>query len=96
MEPVFIESPDEVLLKELCYMATGIQEFHVGPDGETFTLGCSDATLKVPPGALKKETSVHFAIILHGPFVLSAGYKLDCCGGLRQPGWSHSGEASLP
>ena len=75
MEPVLIESPDEVLLKELCYTATGIQQLHVGPGGGTFTLGCSDATLKVPPGALKRETSVHYAIILHGPFVFSAGYK---------------------
>ena len=75
MEPVLIESPDEVLLKKLCYMATGIQQLHVGPGGGTFTLGCSDATLKVPRGALKKETSVHFAIILHGPFVFSAGCK---------------------
>ena len=69
------ESPDEVRLKELCCTATGIQQLHVGPGGGTYTLGCSDATLKVPPGALKKETSVHYAIILHGPFVFSAGYK---------------------
>ena len=75
MEPVLIESPDEVLLKELCYTATGIQQLHVGPGGGTFTLGCSDATLEVPPGALKRETSVHYAIILHGPFVFSIGYK---------------------
>ena len=75
MEPVLIESTDEVLMKKLCYMATGIQQFHVGPGGGTFTLGCSDAILKVPRGALKKETSVHFATILHGPFVFSAGCK---------------------
>ena len=75
MEPVLIESPDEVLLKELCYMATGIHNLHVGPGGGTFTLGCSDATLEVPRGALERETSVHYAIILHGPFVFSIGYK---------------------
>ena len=75
MEPVLIKSPNEVLLKQLCYVATGIQQLHVGPGGGTFTLGRGDATLKVPPGALKIETSIHYAIILHGPFVISSGYK---------------------
>ena len=56
-------------------MATGIQQLHVGPGGGTFTLGCSDTTLKVPPGALEREISVHYAIILHGPFVFSTSYK---------------------
>ena len=65
----------QVLLKQLCYLATGIQQLHVGPGGGSFTLGQGDAILKVPPGALKIETTVHFAIILHGPFVISAGYK---------------------
>lgn len=55
-------------------MSAGIQQLHIGPDGGTFTLGSGDATLAVPPGALK-ETSVRYAIILHGPFVFCAGYK---------------------
>ena len=76
MEPVLIESPDEVLLKEFCYLATGVQQLHVGPDGGNFTLGCGDASLEFPAGALKKETAVHFAIILHGPFVFPDGCKL--------------------
>ena len=74
-EPVLIESPDEVLLQQLCYLATGIQQFHIGPDGGTFTLGSGDASLEFPPGAVEKETAVHYAIILHGPFVFPAGCK---------------------
>ena len=76
MEPILIESPDEVLLKELCYLATGIQQLHVGPDGGNFTLGSGDASLEFPAGALKEETAVRFAIILHGPFVFPDGCKL--------------------
>ena len=76
MEPVLIESPDEVLLKELCYLATGIQQLRIGPDGGNFPLGSGDASLEFPLGALKKETAVHFAIILHGPFMFPAGCKL--------------------
>ena len=74
-EPVLVESPDEVLLKELCYLATGIHQLPIGPDGGSITLGSSDASLEFPPGALKKETAVRCAIILHGPFVLPAGCK---------------------
>ena len=76
MEPLFIESSDEVILKELCYLATGIQQLHIGPDGGNFTLGSGDASLEFPPGALKKETAVHCAITLHGPFVFPTGCKL--------------------
>ena len=70
-----IELVDEDHLQQLCYMAAGIKHLLIGPDGGTFTLGCGDATLKFPPGAVEKEISVHYAIILHGPFVLPAGYK---------------------
>ena len=76
MGQVLVESVDEVRLQHLCYMATGIERLLIGPDGGTFTLGCGDATLKFPPGAVEKETLVHYAIILHGPFVLPARCKL--------------------
>ena len=57
-------------------MANGIKQILIGPDGGTFTLGSGDAYLEFPSGAVEKETSVRYAIILHGPFVLLAGYKL--------------------
>ena len=66
---------DEVTLQQLCYMATGIKQLLVTPDGGTFTLGNGDAVLKFPPGAVMKKTSVHYAIILHGPFVFPTGYQ---------------------
>ena len=56
-------------------MATGIKQLLVSTDGGRFTLG-SDASLEFPPGAVMRETLVRYAIILHGPFVFSAGYKL--------------------
>lgn len=71
-----IESPDEVLLQQLCYFASGIKQLVVGPDGGTFTLGSGDASLEFPPGAVVKKTSVRYTIILHGPFVLPTGCKL--------------------
>ena len=57
-------------------MATGIKQLLVGPDGGTFVLGSGDATLEFPEGAIVKETSVRYAIILHGPFVFPAGHNL--------------------
>ena len=66
---------DEVLLQQLCYMATGIKQLLVSPDGGTFKLGSGDASLVFPPGAVQKETVIRYGIILHGPFVLPAGYK---------------------
>ena len=74
-DPVLTESPDEVVLQQLCYLATGTQQLHVGPDGGTFTLGSGDASLQFPPGAVKEEMVVRCAIILHGPFVFPAGCK---------------------
>ena len=56
-------------------MATNIQQLFIGPGGGTFTLGSGDATLVFPKGAVKKKTSVRYAIILHGPFVFPDGSK---------------------
>ena len=56
-------------------MATGIKQLLVPADGGRFTLGSGDASLEFPPGTVVKETSVRYAIILHGPFVFPAGCK---------------------
>ena len=66
---------DEALLQQLCYMATGIKQLLISPDGGTYKLGSGDASLEFPPGAIVEETSVRYAIILHGPFVFPAGSK---------------------
>ena len=65
----------EGLLQQLCYMASGVKQHLVSADEGTFTLGSGDASLEFPPGTVEKETSVRYAIILHGPFVFTAGYK---------------------
>ena len=70
-----IVSADEGLLQQFCYMATGIKQLVVSANGDRFILGSGDASLEFPPGAVKKETSVRYAILLHGPFVFHAGYK---------------------
>ena len=57
-------------------MATGIQQLLITPDGGTFTLGNGDASLEFPPGAVERNINVRYAIILHGPFVFPAGFKL--------------------
>ena len=66
----------EASLERLCYMATSIKQLRIFPSGGTFKLGSGDATLEVPPDAVEKETTVRYAIILHGPFVFLAGHKL--------------------
>ena len=71
---MFCSLDDEVLLQQLCYMATAVKQLIIGPDGGTFTLGSGDASLVFPPGAVEKETAVRYAIILHGPFMFSPGY----------------------
>ena len=38
-------------------------------------MGSGDATLTVDEGTVEMETIVRYAVILHGPFVYSAGYK---------------------
>ena len=67
---------DEVCLQKLCYMATEIRQPLIGPTERTFILRSGNASLKFPSGAAVKETSVHYAITLHGPFVFLAGCKL--------------------
>ena len=49
-------------------MATGIKQLLITPAGGTFTLGSGDASLEFPPGAVAMESSIHYAIILDGPF----------------------------
>ena len=66
---------DEVLLQQLCYMTTPIKQLLISPEGGTFTLGSGDASLEFPQGAVDKVTSVHYAIILQGPFVFPVGYN---------------------
>ena len=56
-------------------MGTGINQLVVGPKGGSFILGGGDASLEFPSGAVEKEIFVHYAVILHGPFVFPAGYK---------------------
>ena len=73
MEPLAIK-PDEVL-EELCYFSMNIAKLDINPDGGNFTLGSGDVCLEVPSGPLKKETSIRYGIILHGPFVLPAWTK---------------------
>ena len=75
MPNVFSYVADEALLQQLCYMATGIKKLLVSADGGRFTLGSGDASLEFPPGAVVEETSVRYAVILHGPFVFPAGCK---------------------
>ena len=58
-------------------MATDFQQLHIGLDGGTFILGSGDASLEFPSGAVEKDTTVRYAIILQGPFVFLAGYKLS-------------------
>lgn len=70
------ESVTESLMEKLCYAPFGIRELTVTSDGGTYSLGSSDASLKVPPGAVKKKTTIRYAIILNGPFVIRTGYRL--------------------
>ena len=72
----FLSLAVETSLERLCYMATGIKQLRVFPPGGTFKLGNGGASLEVPQGAIEKETTVRYAIILHGPFVFLAGHKL--------------------
>ena len=69
------ESVTESLMEKLCYAPFGIRELTVTSDGGTYSLGSSDASLKVPPGAVKKKSTIRYAIILNGPFALPTGYR---------------------
>ena len=65
----------EVDLQRLCLIYSGIHQLTIHPIGGNFRLGSGDATLIVDEGAVEEETVVRYAVILHGPFVYSAGYK---------------------
>ena len=77
--PVLYPLPigEEILMQQLCFMGTGIQQLTITPDGGSFTLGSGDASLVFPAEAIDKELTIRYAIILHGPFVFPAGYKLS-------------------
>ena len=65
----------EKKLRMLCLTHCGIDQLTIHPSGGIFCLGSGDATLIVDEGTVKMETIVRYAVILHGPFVYSAGYK---------------------
>ena len=69
------DTVNESEMEELCYAPFGIKDLIVTPDGGIFPLGSNDASLEVPQGAVMKTTAIHYAIILHGPFVLPTGYR---------------------
>lgn len=69
------ESVTESMMEKLCYAPFGIKDLTLTSDGGTFSLGSSDASLKVPPGAVKKKSTIRYAILLHGPFGLPPGYR---------------------
>ena len=62
-------------LRRLCFTPCGIDQLTIHPSGGNFRLGSGDATLIVHEGTVEMETIVSYAVILHGPFVYSAGYK---------------------
>ena len=66
---------DEDKLRRLCFICAGIKQLIIYPRGGTFCLGGGDATLIVEEGTVEMETVVRYAVILHGPFVYSSGYK---------------------
>ena len=66
---------DEDKLRRLCFIHSGIKQQRICPKGGSFRLGSGDATLIVDEGALKSMAVIRYAVILHGPFVYSAGYK---------------------
>ena len=69
------DSDAETVMEELCYVPFGIKELTATPGGGTFSLGNSDASLEIPPGAVMTNTPIRYAIILNGPFVLQPGYR---------------------
>ena len=66
---------DERKLYKLCLIGFGIKELTIHQRGGTYPLGNGDATLTVFEDTVEMETVVRYAVILHGPFVYSAGYK---------------------
>ena len=65
----------EADLQRLCLIYSGIHQLTIHPIGGNFRLNTGDATLKVDEGTVEMETVVRYAVILHGPFVYSTGYK---------------------
>ena len=65
----------ETGLERLCLIPSGIDQLTIHRRGGTFFLGNGDATLVAEMGTVVKDTVVRYAIILHGPFVYSVGYK---------------------
>ena len=66
---------DEIKLNWLCLIGFGIKQLTIHQRGGTYPLGNGDATLIVEEGTVEMKTIVHYAVILNGPFVYSAGYK---------------------
>ena len=66
---------DERKLNGLCLIGSNIKELTIHRRGGTYPLGNGDATLTVFEDTVKMETVVRYAVILHGPFVYSAGFK---------------------
>ena len=62
-------------LRRLCLIHYGIDQLPIHPSGGNLPLGKGDATLIVDEDTVEEETVVRYAVILHGPFVYSAGYK---------------------
>ena len=74
--PVHLSSlAAEAQLKDLCLTPSGVDQLTIYTTRSDFPLGKGDATLIVEEGTVEMETIVRYAIILHGPFVYSAGYK---------------------
>ena len=65
----------EIQLKSLCLTPSGIDQLTISSTPGNFLLGSGDATLIVDEGTVEKDTVVRYAVILHGPFVYSDGYK---------------------
>ena len=82
--------PHEKDLCNLCWVPFGIQTLKISPlgDGHTYKLqpnavGCHEEDLirlEIPKDAINtdicKELSIHYGILVHGPFVLEEGYEL--------------------
>ena len=68
-------SAAEGALQKLCYVPKGIKQITVTSEGGWFPLGSGDARLEVPPGAVRQAMLIHYAVILHGPFVFPTEYK---------------------
>ena len=70
-----LKAAAERVLKRLCLIPSGIDQLTISTTRSSFLLGKGDATLIVEEGTVEMKTVVRYAVILHGPFVYSAGYK---------------------